>query len=1088
MSSSHGHALPRPGQLAVIRNRPALIRDVSSSAEQPTERQSHLVRVEYIDGWQYPEIETVVWEREVNPRILSTLSLPSVDQLPPDHPHCLDAFTHACRWTALNRLPGPDKGATNPLTSPWHSAVQVEDYQLYPVLKAMLMPRVSLLLADDVGLGKTIEAGLIAAELFARRRIRRVLVVCPASLQLQWRDELRDKFHLDFHVVDRDETFKLQRTLGADANPWASFPRIITSMDYIRQPDVFQGFCAAAKGITNQNEAILPWQLLIVDEAHNFTPSVFGDESERCKMLRQLAGYFEHRLFLTATPHNGYTASFTGLLELLDPVRFQQSAELVERDHQQIQAVMVRRLKSELNAVSARPRFARRDVLGLPTKLSTDERELFAALRAYRDDGLRYLQKIGKREAVLGKFIFTLLTKRLLSSHYAFASTWWRHVAGSVEGDASMDEADVARVRAETPVNDDEEKALREQDAARLGGAWLKQLRAELRSPMERVGAALRKLGWTPESTAQPLNNSAPLPPDAKWDALLQCIVQRLRNDRGKPNDERLIIFTEYKNTLDYLLHRFARLADPLQSPALEYLFGGANPAERERVKSLFNDPASPLRILVATDVASEGINLQMSCRYVLHFEIPWNPMRLEQRNGRVDRHGQERDVTCFHFTSTEEADLQFMARVAGKVHQAREDLGSVGQVIDNAIMEHFTERQLAGETLDLLVDAAQKARPEAADLARVDAGAAEEYGKAMQHLRASEIALGLSSPALANVLAQAMSLESGQLDGPDDEGLYRITREPPTWRRLFEESLRINGALPRVVFDPGFFETTAASGRVLYRRRANTTLLRLGHPVMKRAIASLKRYMWTSEDRPRVSRWTVAGSELPAGLDCILIAYYHLEATNGLKETAHDEVLADYLQVQGPRVIPLAADLHARISDLPRFALGDDERSSWVKRVGELWLDHSQHITSHLKHLRDTNRKDFAGRMAAGYKTAEIEQKTIFSERLTEIQKRNTPAYIQKLLKQHEVQEKRLQAGFLFAEIRVDEQRKLELLREQLAISHYEQMKRLLETERDRVLKHVLPKRFELASVDVQPLAIEYLVRAKPPQKGGRP
>src|SRR5258707_6215958 len=116
------------------------------------------------------------------------------------------------------------------------------------------MPGISLLLANDVGLGKSIEAGLILSELFARRRIRRVLIICPASLQLQWRDEMRDKFHLDFTIVDRDETFRLQRNIGVDSNPWASYPRIITSMDYLRQKDILESFLAATKKLTGRLE------------------------------------------------------------------------------------------------------------------------------------------------------------------------------------------------------------------------------------------------------------------------------------------------------------------------------------------------------------------------------------------------------------------------------------------------------------------------------------------------------------------------------------------------------------------------------------------------------------------------------------------------------------------------------------------------------------------------------------------------------------------------------------------------------------------------------------------------------------------
>ena len=139
-------------------------------------------------------------------------------------------------------------------------------------------------------------------------------------------------------------------------------------------------------------------------------------------------------------------------------------------------------------------------------------------------------------------------------------------------------------------------------------------------------------------------------------------------------DDERLILFTEYKHTLDYLMERLRRAG--LERPQVESLFGGASSEQRERIKDAFNDPSSPLRILVGTDTVSEGISLQITCRYVVHLEIPWNPMRLEQRNGRVDRHGQERDVYAFHFTSDDEADLQFMARVVEKVNPARSDLG----------------------------------------------------------------------------------------------------------------------------------------------------------------------------------------------------------------------------------------------------------------------------------------------------------------------------------------------------------------------------------------------------------------------------
>ena len=233
------------------------------------------------------------------------------------------------------------------------------------------MPRVTLLLADDVGLGKTIEAGLVLRELLGRRRIRRVMVICPASLQLQWHDELTSKFALDFTVLDRAATVDIQREYGMDANPWAVTPRSITSMDFLRQPDVLGSFLAAAQRLERGHA--LAWDLLVVDEAHNLAPLGFSERSDRAKMLSEVAQHAEHRLFLTATPHNGFTASFSGLLEQLDPVRFRQTSELNDAERGQVDLVMVRRLKSELNERAQRrgevPPFTNRACEGDPLQV-----------------------------------------------------------------------------------------------------------------------------------------------------------------------------------------------------------------------------------------------------------------------------------------------------------------------------------------------------------------------------------------------------------------------------------------------------------------------------------------------------------------------------------------------------------------------------------------------------------------------------------------------------------------------------------------------------------------------------------------------
>ena len=177
-----------------------------------------------------------------------------------------------------------------------------------------LVPRAGML--ATVRNRRGVEAGLILTELLLRRRIQRVLVLTPASLRQQWREELWEKFSLRFEVVDRQGTERLRRGLGMDATPWRSFSRIVASYHYLRQPDVLEQFLAACR--TPEGSPHLPWDLLIVDECHNLMPSPFGEDSELCRMLRLVAPQFEHRLFLSATPHNGHTRSFTGLLEMLE--------------------------------------------------------------------------------------------------------------------------------------------------------------------------------------------------------------------------------------------------------------------------------------------------------------------------------------------------------------------------------------------------------------------------------------------------------------------------------------------------------------------------------------------------------------------------------------------------------------------------------------------------------------------------------------------------------------------------------------------------------------------------------------------------
>ena len=242
---------------------------------------------------------SVVWELEPGVACLEKAQLPALKDF--DAPRVFDAFLDAVTWGAVSSA--DDKA----LQAPFRSGVEVEDYQLDPVVRALSMPRVNLLVADDVGLGKTIEAGLVAQELILRHRARSVLIVGPSSVQVQWKEEMRDKFGLEFRIVDSDLFADLRRRRGIHVNPWSHFPRLITSIDFLKRERPTRLFRETLPA-GDRAPFPRPYDLLIVDEAHNVArPAEASTRRIRSEPSRfaRLPRYFEHKLFLTATPHNG---------------------------------------------------------------------------------------------------------------------------------------------------------------------------------------------------------------------------------------------------------------------------------------------------------------------------------------------------------------------------------------------------------------------------------------------------------------------------------------------------------------------------------------------------------------------------------------------------------------------------------------------------------------------------------------------------------------------------------------------------------------------------------------------------------------
>ncbi|MAQ19308.1 MAG: hypothetical protein CMN30_31475 [Sandaracinus sp.] len=408
---------PEPRQLVEVRRRQWLVSEVDAAAVAPELPKRHLVKLSSVDEDALGEELEVLWELEPGAHVIERAGLPAITGV--DDGNDLEAFLDAVRWgTATNA----DRGY---LQAPFRSGISIEDYQLDPLVRAVDMARTNLLIADDVGLGKTIEAGLVVQEMLLRHRARTILVLCPASLQEKWRVEMAEKFGLDFRIVDTDYVKRLRRERGVHANPWTSFPRLITSIDWAKQ----------GEGVRLLRDVLPPYttfprrfDLLIIDEAHNVAPTVgkYAVESLRTRLVRLVAPHFQHKLFLTATPHDGYTESFTALLELLDDQRFSRS---VLPSEEQLARVMVRRLKEDLVDADGERLYPKRRLEALKVEYTVEERRARELLDKY----IESREADDDRDGAASHFVHQLLRKRLASSPAAFSSTFARHVA-TIEG------------------------------------------------------------------------------------------------------------------------------------------------------------------------------------------------------------------------------------------------------------------------------------------------------------------------------------------------------------------------------------------------------------------------------------------------------------------------------------------------------------------------------------------------------------------------------------------------------------------------------------------------------------------------------
>jgi len=599
----------------------------------------------------------------------------------------------------------------DPVLAVHTSVVDPLPHQITAVYESML-PRQPLrfLLADDPGAGKTIMAGLLIKELIARGDLQRCLIVCPGSLAEQWQDELYRRFHLPFDILTNDK-LEAART----GNWFLENNLIIARLDKLsRNEDVQQKLQAPD----------CRWDLIVCDEAHKMSATVFGGEikfTKRYRLGQLLSTLTRHFLLMTATPHNGKEEDFQLFMALLDGDRFE--GRFRDGVHvADVSDLMRRMVKESLLKFDGTPLFPPRIAHTVPYKLSAAESHLYGAVTEYVREEFNRAEKLDndKRAGTVG-FALTILQRRLASSPEAIYQSLRRRrerlesrlrelealqrTGGTLPllaaGVPTLDAEDVEDLE-EAPDNEvevAEEEILDQATAARSIG----ELRAEIETlkGLESLALAVRRSGtdtkWlelagllneifatTSTSIANRLDE-----PDAPYGA------GEIPPPTPSPH-QKLVVFTEHRDTLNYLLSRITGLLG--RQEAVVMIHGGIGREERLKVQEAFKfDPK--VQVLLATDAAGEGINLQRA-HLMVNYDLPWNPNRIEQRFGRIHRIGQTEVCHLWNLVAEETREGDVYRKLLEKLEQARQTLG--GQVFDV-----LGKLQFEGKSLrDLLIQA----------------------------------------------------------------------------------------------------------------------------------------------------------------------------------------------------------------------------------------------------------------------------------------------------------------------------------------------------------------------------------------------
>lgn len=578
--------------------------------------------------------------------------------------HCMPAPDDIGRYASNKLIVEANRlnliNSTAPFLALQRSRIIPNQYQLVPLIMSLQMDKVRLLIADDVGLGKTIEAGLIATELLARQKIRNVLIVCPASLREQWQESLSYFFHVDAKIISSRHRKELEKRMPIGANPWSYHKFLITSLDYVKRPEI-------------KNEVLeQQWDFVIIDEAHLVSKPHEGQgysaqATERYKFAKSISTNTKHLILMTATPHNGYSDSYSSLISLLDIGAVQYRGDKVKVIPEIAKNHILQRRRKDVQAW-----FKAKDGVVKSPFPDRDQKEVYITRKggSIEDSVLGsiegYSKKVGEIYTSTNAGTYWTAThfhKRALSSPAALVKSLENriHAIQKAIRDLSIDdeaiELDSQDISKNYIFDNEIGEMYTDEEASSVTDKLLCGTKAELHTEITYLKGILEQAKMISPKK------------DSKLEELLQNIIPNMFK-----RDKHIIIFTKYKDTLDYLEQQINKHFKK-QKVTVTTIIGEMN--EDKRLEAYNQFRRAEYAVLIATDCISEGMNLQHACSCLVHYELPWNPNRLEQRNGRVDRYGQpKQQVVIRTLVMDDSLETKILKVLVEKARQIQSDYG----------------------------------------------------------------------------------------------------------------------------------------------------------------------------------------------------------------------------------------------------------------------------------------------------------------------------------------------------------------------------------------------------------------------------